>query len=332
MFSRLRLMAVATLIAVGSNAWGQQPLPAAPPPQLAPSANAEDELLTEVFSLRNIAAADMQTTLRDLYGGDPRIVVSAQPQTNQLVVVGSPSALEKIATLLEHIDVNSTEPIVQMLSSDSRAAISKSLAQTIAQAAQVELAFDEELGVMMVRSESKDRVKRFTEVLEKLNAQIQEESKVVEREVLVRVSWLLPMESVREVTSAITPDTSLKEAVDKLGKMGYTDLEVAGQLMTRCSISSSSPNFTPEFEVEGHTPEGFDLGVRGHFTSRNSRGDDSIDVNMSVSVRQATKAETRNDCLLSVVLKMKEGKPIILGSAPVAGAQSFFVVQFIEAD
>jgi hypothetical protein len=210
-------------------------------------------------------------------------------------------------------------------------AISPRLAQSVAEAAQVDLSFDEELGVMMVRSDSEERVKRFTDVLEKFNSQLQENANVVEREVLVRVSWLVPKEG-SEGTSATRTDSALKDAIDKLATMGYSDLVVAGQLMTRCSISSSPATSVSEFEAEGHTADGFDLGVCGHFNGRSGRGDGSVDVSMSVHVKQATKAEGPNDCLLSVVLKLKEGKPIILGSAPVAGAQSFFVVQFIAAE
>jgi hypothetical protein len=331
MFASFRFFTMAMCIAVASNVWGQQVTPTAIPPQQVSSSIAENDKLVKVFSLRNVAAADMQTTLQNLYGGDEGFVVSAQPRTNQLVVVGTPAAIEKVEALLLVLDQNSAEPIVQMLSKESRAAISPTLAQTLAQEAQVDLAFDEELGVMMVRSESEDRVKRFTDVLDRLNTQIQENSKVVEREVLIRVSWLTPHLST-ERTGSVTPDPSLKEAIDKLTTMGYTDLTVAGQLMTRCSISSTSANSTSEFQAEGHTAEGFDLGLRGHFMSRGNRGGDSIDVHMSVRVKQATKSENKNDCLLSVVLKMKEGKPIILGSAPVAGAQSFFVVQFMDAE
>jgi hypothetical protein len=331
MFSSFRFFAMAMFIGAAANVWGQQPAPVAIPPQQAPVVNAQNDTLVKVFSLRNVAAAAMQETLRDLYGEEGGFVASAQPRTNQLVVVGTQEALEKVEALLLVLDENSEEPIVQMLSRESRAAISNNMAKAVAQAAEVDLAFDEELGVMMVRSDSQDRVKRFTDVLDRLNTQIQQNSKVVEREVLIRVSWLVP-HLKSEGTNSITPDPSLKEAIEKLTAMGYTDLSVAGQLMTRCSISSTSANSTSEFEAEGHTAEGFDLGVRGHFMSRGSRGGDSIDVHMSVNVKQATKSENRNGCLLSVVLKMKEGKPIILGSAPVAGAQSFFVVQFMDAE
>lgn len=331
MYACLRLVALATFVVVSPNAWGQQPPPEAIPPQIAPSDETSSVTEVRVFSLRNVAAADMQKTMRDLYGDDGTLVVSAQPQTNQLVVVGTASEIENIAALLTILDGTSAVPVVQMLSNESRAAISKELAQTVAKAAQVELAFDEDLGVMIVRSDSKDRVSQFTEDLERLNAQIQEQSKAVDREVLVRVTWLLPKKNVEE-TRTTAPDSGLAETVEKLSSMGYANLAVAGQLMTRCSISSSSRNHTPEFEAEGHTPEGFNLAIRGHFLSRSSRGDDSIDVGMTVKVEQEASEESKNECLLSVVLKMKEGKPIVLGSAPVAGAQSFFVVQFMAAD
>ena len=344
MFSSFRFFAMAMFIGAAANVWGQTPAPVAIPPQQAQVAmppqqvpgmvsgtKVPNDTLVKVFSLRNVAAAAMQETLRDLYGEEGGFVASAQPRTNQLVVVGTPEALEKVEALLLVLDKTSDEPVVQMLSREAQSAISNNMAKAAAQAADVDLAFDDELGVMIVRSESQDRVKRFTEVLDRLNSQIQQNSKAVEREVLVRVSWLMPHLN-SEGTNSITPDASLKEAIDKLTSMGYNDLKVAGQLMTRCSISSTSASTTSEFEAEGHTAEGFDLGVRGHFMSRGSRGGESIDVHMSVNVKQATKSENRNDCLLSVVLKMKEGKPIILGSAPVAGAQSFFVVQFMDAE
>lgn len=331
MISGLRLCALVVFTSVASIGYGQQPQPAVKPPQPAPNDKANAPSQVKVFSLRNIAADSVQKTLVDLYGADGGFVASAQPQTNQLVVVGTEGALQKVEALLEVLDQAPTDAVVKMLSQATQGAISPRLAQSVAEAAQVDLSFDEELGVMMVRSDSEERVKRFTEVLEKFNSQIEESSSIVEREVLVRVSWLTSAEG-SEGASTTKADAGLKDAIDKLATMGYSDLVVAGQLMTRCSISSSSATSISEFEALGHTASGFDLGVRGHFNGRAGRADGSVDVNMTVHVNQATKAESNNDCLLSVVLKMKEGKPIILGSAPVAGTQSFFVVQFLAAE
>lgn len=331
MISGLRVLALLVFTAVASIGYGQQPQPVVKPPQLATDEKANAPSQVKVFSLRNVAAESVQTTLHDLYGADGGFVASAQPQTNQLVVVGTEGALQKVEALLKVLDQPSTEPVLKMLSRATQEAVSPRLAQSVAEAAQVDLSFDEELGVMMVRSDSEERVKRFTDVLEKFNLQMQENASVVEREVLVRVSWLMSAEG-SEGAGTTKADAGLKDAIDKLATMGYSDLVVAGQLMTRCSISSSSATSISEFEALGHTASGFDLGVRGHFNGRAGRADGSVDVNMTVNVKQASKAESNNDCLLSVVLKMKEGKPIILGSAPVAGTQSFFVVQFLAAE
>lgn len=331
MKSILQMLAFLVLATTVSTACGQQPSPVATPSQPPPNERTNGANEVRVFSLRNVDANSIQSTLYDLYGPNTGFVASAQPRTNQLVVVGTKEALQKVETLLDVLDQKSAEPVMTMLSQVAQPAITPRLAQSVAEAAQVDLSFDEDLGVMMVRSDSEERVKRFTEVLERLSTEIQENSNVAEREVLVRVSWLMPAEG-SEGTGATKADAGLKDAIDKLATMGYSDLVVAGQLMTRCSISSSSATSVSEFEAEGHTADGFDLGVRGHFNGRSGRTDGSVDVNMSVFVKQANKAESNNDCLLSVVLKLKEGKPIILGSAPVAGAQSFFVVQFIAAE
>jgi hypothetical protein len=331
MFSRFRFFAMATLFSVAPNAWGQQPVPAAIPPQLASNANAKKDTETKVFYLRNVAVTTIQATLKDLYGADGGFVVSADPRLNALVVVGTPMALEKVETLLKALDQPPAEPIVVMVPRESQASISKNLAQAVAEASQVDLAYDEELGVMMVRSESSDRVERFREILDRFHSQVRDEAKVEDREVLVHISWLAP-KVVRGETLANPIGANEKVAIDKLASMGYADLIVAGQLMTRCSISSSTSASVSEFEAEGSTVEGFNLGVRGHLNSRVGHGDGSVDVKMSVTVNRVTKSEKNNDCLLAVVLKMKKGKPIILGSAPVEGAQSFFVVQFIDAE
>jgi CBS domain-containing protein len=326
-----RELMIALCLFTVSAVHAQDPKPVVVPPQFATDTKAENVSEVKVFALRNVAAADVQTTLQDIYGNEGGFVVSSQPQTNQLIVVGTPVALNKVEALLAVLDKNSVEPVVQMLSKESRAAISPAIVQTVAEAAQVELSFDAALGLMMVRSESQEKIERFNKVLEGIQAQLREASTLDDREVLIRVSWLSPREGADDI-GTVKPDASLKEAIDKLNTLGFSDLTVLGQLMTRCSISSGSGNSTPQFEAEGHTAAGFDLGVRGHFVSRAQQGDNRIDVQMSVNVRQATKAESSNDCLLSVVLKMKEGKPIILGSAPVAGSQSFFVVQFMAAD
>ncbi len=81
-----------------------------------------------------------------------------------------------------------------MIPRESQSSISKSLAQAVAEASQVDLAYDEELGVMMVRSESSDRVERFRKWLERYHSQVRDEAKVEDREVLVHISWLAPKE------------------------------------------------------------------------------------------------------------------------------------------
>ncbi len=91
------------LIAVASNSWGQ-PVPATLPSQLASDANAKKETETKVFYLRNVAAATMQATLKDLYGAGGGFVVSADPRLNALVVVGTSTALDKVETLLKALD------------------------------------------------------------------------------------------------------------------------------------------------------------------------------------------------------------------------------------
>ena len=351
---RLRFCALASLMVVcstpwnpttsGPIAWGQAPIPtAAVAPQLATSQLATDTQVEQtsevkIFALRNVAAAELQTILRELYG-DGSIVVAAQHQTNSLVVIGDPAGIERVSALIARLDANLVTPVIEMLPNDARTAMSKDLVKSVAEAEQVDLAFDEELGVMMVRGQSPERVKRFTEVFDKLSSQIEAQAMVAERDMLIRVSWLLQgklTQSNKENPAArqtfTAPDASLARAIDQLQAMGYKDLVVAGQLMTRCSIGEISAKSAPNFEIAGQTPDGFDFTARGHFINPGSARANSLDVNLSVEVSRTMSPERKSDSRLSVVLKMNEGKPIILGSAPVAGEQSFFIVQFIAAD
>lgn len=331
MFSTFRVFVLGSLMLLASTAYGQKAPPAAVPPQLGSGSSIEDASQVKVFPVRNASAAEIQKTLGKLLGDDVELAIAAQQRTNQLVVIGKPSALDRVEALLAVLDQSSAEPAIEVLSNLRKATTSKGLVQTLAHAAQVEVTSDEELGVMMVRGESPDSVKRFTDILERINTKILEDSRVVEREVLVRVSWLSPNQG-SDGSNSVAPDASLKEAIARLTSMGYTDLKVAGQLMARCSTSSTATGSTPEFKAEGFTPGGFRFGARGYFVSRDGSADGAIDVDVSVNVNHPSSPENNGDSLLSVVLKMKEGKPIILGSAPVAGAQSFFVVQFIVAD
>lgn len=330
MVSNFRILPLGLLVVAASFAYGQQPTPAEVQQKLAAGSTTEDASQVKVFPLRNVAVSEIQTTLLDIFGADSELAISAQLRTNSLVVIGEPSTLNRIKDLLAVLDQQATEPAVKVLSIASPVTISPGMIEMLAQAAQVEVTVDRELGVVVVRSESLDRIERFRDVLRNAIETISE-SKADDRDVLIRVSWLSPISDSGRST-AITPDSSLKEAVAKLTSMGYNDLAITGQLMTRCSMNPTATGSVPEFKAEGRTLAGFTFGTRGHLFNRNGSGDGNIDVEMSVSVKNGVGPESPNDTLLSVVLKMKEGKPIILGSAPVAGAQSFFVVQFLPAD
>lgn len=330
----LAIIAAGMFIVGPSRANAQQ---ATPSTVAVPSAEKE-EREAKVFYLRNANASDVHQTISMLYNDEKpkEVSIAADLRTNAIIASGESRVIDSIAKLIEILDSNTVAPPVLVVPNQAGTPIKRQLAEELAAITEVELAFDEELGVMMVRSPSEDGVKRFTDTLSQLTEQIAGNDQDEDRETLIRVTWLATKQEGTTDKPVTAPDDTLSGAIERLAAMGYKDLVVDGQLMTRCAIGAASSNVSPKFEVEGRTPDSVEFAARGNVVKRaGSNGANAkYDVEMSVEVTLARTAGNKTEALgssVSVVVQMTtDAKPIILGSAPVFGRQSFFVVQFLK--
>jgi type II secretory pathway component GspD/PulD (secretin) len=95
-------------VSFGQSALGQerrrQP---AKPPEVAPAAQAQ----VRVFSLRDLDAAEMVQTLKDVFAGDEgkKIRIALHRSTNSIIAVGGESELETIEAIIARLEVVAAE-------------------------------------------------------------------------------------------------------------------------------------------------------------------------------------------------------------------------------
>jgi hypothetical protein len=264
-------------------------------------------------------------TISKLYDdSDGPFKVASEDRTNSIILLASEAKHTEILALMERIDVAENDNSKQNVRFLPAKDIPDSDAQLLMQVAnmmEVQFAFESEAGVAVASADDADRLEQFLTLVEQVSLLRKEEQAAqvqLSRQKLVRVVWLA---SKLNETQTQAPDGSLESVINRLGKMGHKDLVVAGELLARCAIDA----YLPEFQAQGATSAGYRFSVIGRVTSRPDN-DLARDVNLEILVTSKAKETSR----LGVVVEIVDDKSIILGSTPIEGCSSFFVVQFLD--
>lgn len=310
----MRIFAMLLLLVVCSTAQAQGP--------------AKPEVV-EVIHLKYLNATAAEKMLKEL-GVNGKI--TADPRLNALIVSALDYQLEKIRDYIDKIDTAAPDnEVTSIYETDALQQLDSGgeFVKQIADASGVNVAFDQELGIVMIKG-PKDEVSRAIKIIEQIQ-QVEESKKGKQRQAesfAFRVLWLSndPSEDSR---NPVEPDAELKKSIEKLAELGFANMKIKMQVLGRCDVtdgealsriegSSTTAEARRTLSAEAKLSHTDGTGLNGQFNLEASFTD--------LSSTDASADTASVEVAVNLVLK----KYYILSATPVGGYQTAFVVQLVD--
>lgn len=289
--------------------------------------HAEDKAVQKIikmFHIEHASTDQMMSVIQTILEDKVDLRLSADIRLNSIIAQGTPETLKDVEEVIKALDQRPPAKIgshVRVIDTQSFPAVwneDGKLINSLASMFGLSTAGQKDLGKIMVMGED-EQIESFEKILSLLQSS-ETERAATSSDKMLQVLWLAtkgPSDNWSE------PESNLRPVIEKLAAMGFEDIGVAGQVLTRCTFGTdSSP-----FRADGTNAKGQRFRIQGKLepqsgTTANHRA--NIDFQID-GLGQDKKGAT-----LSVVVQLIEGKPIILGSAPLDGLQSFFVIQLLN--
>ena len=290
----------------------------------------------KIFKLKYAKASLAQETLSQL-GVDAKI--TADVRLNALVVQATSEAHQKIAQILETVDAPAQEvDTTEIIHSSVDTKGSGQLVQQFAKISGVEVAFDEELGIFMIKGPQAEveRVRAVIDQLGDVKANISAKSGADQNHAL-RVLWL-SNEPTEDSRNRVEPDAALKKSIEKLAELGYANMQVKMQLLGRCDIIEGKATC----KVEGALLSGNirrTMNAQGILSYQEGMGALNGKFQITAGASGVSNGGGRGGVVVDteperasveVAIKLEPKKYYILSASPVGGYQTAFVVQLVD--
>jgi Bacterial type II/III secretion system short domain len=285
---------------------------------------AEIEKILKIFPVQNTRAEDLVEVIGTVFQDKNDLRVSADARTNAIIAQGTPETLKELQELVKSLDeqnLSKTAVRVRVIDTQGFPELwldDGKLISSLGQMFNLMTAGHKDLNKLMVAG-PEDEIVSLEKLLETIQSS-RKDAGTQKSEKLIQIFWLTTNKQEDQLSE---PEANLRPVVDKLATMGFRDVGVSGQVLTRCTFGADSSSF----RAEGTNATGQRLRIQGKVepnsgVSANARA--SIDLNLDGTGKDA-KGVT-----LSVVVQLVDGKPIVLGSAPLQGRQTFFVIQLLN--
>jgi hypothetical protein len=292
--------------------------------------------MVRVYSLRFAECKAAQVAVQQLItagAGEARApALVADERTNAVIVAGTPQQHERVAKLLQAMDVPQ-EPLrkadQELRLYELQHAKAESAARAIAPllGPNDSISADAERNLLVVRAAAASH-KQVASLLEELDVVTPAEAMTPRR---LRIVWLvsgLP----RDPNSPRGLPADLKEIAAELAKVGVEDLQVAAQFMARC-VGTEQFRAGGEAQVGGKPCE---VQVSGAFAQRSPA---AATLKLTVTVRQLrppeggkppSAAQYVDISALETTITAPSGHPVVLGLTPMGKLNSVFVITIDE--
>ena len=291
--------------------------------------SAQQPAVVEVIYLKYLKSTVAEKMLKEL-GVEGKIV--ADTRLNAVVVSAQDDNLKKIKAYIEKIDTAAQDnEVTAVYETDAfqQLASGGELVKQIADASGVNVAFDQELGIVMIKG-PKEEVSRTTKIIEQIQ-QLADSKKSQKRQaesLAVRVLWLSndPSEDSR---NPMEPDAELKKSIAKLAELGFPNMKLKLQVLGRCDVTDGESLS----QIEGSATT---VGARRTLSAQAklSHTDGSPmngRFNLEASFTDLSSTEVSTDTAsVEVTVNLVLKKYYILSATPVGGYQTAFVVQLVD--
>ena len=298
-------------------------------------AGASKDGTIKIFRLKYAKASLAQETLSQL-GVDAKI--TADVRLNALVVQATSEAHQKISQILETVDAPAQEAdTTEIIHSSVDTKGSGQLVQQFAKISGVEVAFDEEMGIFMIKGPQAEveRVRAVIDQLGDVKANISAKAGTVENHAL-RVLWL-SNEPTEDSRNRVEPDAALKKSIEKLAELGYANMQVKMQLLGRCDIIEDKATC----KVEGALLSGNihrTMNAQAILSYQEGMGALNGKFQITAGASSVSSGGGRGGDVdteperasVEVAIKLEPKKYYILSASPVGGYQTAFVVQLVD--
>ncbi len=280
--------------------------------------------IIKMFHIEHASTDQMMSVIQTILEDKVDLRLSADIRLNSIIAQGTPETLKEVEEVIRALDQpppSKIGPHVRVIDTNSFPAVwneEGKLIHSLANMFGLSTAGQKDLGKIMVMGED-EQIESFEKILSSLQSS-EKERTATTSEKMIQVLWLAtkgPSDNWSE------PEANLRPVIEKLAAMGFDNIGVAGQVLTRFTFGSdSSP-----FRADGTNAKGQRFRIQGKLepgsgTTTNHRA--NIDFQID------GLGQDKKGAALSVVVQLVEGKPIILGSAPLDGLQSFFVIQLLN--
>ena len=299
----------------------------------AAAQDADSTVKTQPFALRNARAAEMAGVLRTVFGekpGDrPRIGIGVDERTNQLIVSASAPMLADVAKLLQALDgpaapagqggLQGGRPLnlyrVRHLQLDRK--LEEALRMLIPNPSAGQFVLDPSRKLVIVQGSPlvQDLVEAF---LSRLDTEAPD---APPRPLQVRILWLVGGKAAKG--DGVVPAGAFPTLANDLAKLGINPMRLGAQTLVQVMRGSS-------FAVSGGAALDVPciLKVSGKVSAAEGG---AVSLAGTASVLQGEKGAPVRLCDLQTELRVPLGKLVVMGSAPVRGDPTAFVVEVVEA-
>jgi hypothetical protein len=301
---------------------------------ISPSATAQEgdssaKTQTQPFSLRNARAAEMAAVLRTLFADKvndkARIAIGVDERTNQLIISASQPILAEVAKVLQTLDVPGAPALqggrplnlyrMRHLQLDRK--LEEALRMLIPNPSAGHFVLDPSRKLVIVHGTPlvQDLVEAF---LSRLDTEAPD---APPRPLQVRILWLVGGKAAKG--DGVVPAGAFPTLASDLAKLGVNPMRLAAQTLVQVMPGSS-------FAVSGGAALDVPctLKVSGKVSAAEGG---AVSLAGTASVLQGEKGAPVRLCDLQTELRVPLGKLVVMGSAPVRGDPTAFVVEVVEA-
>lgn len=299
-----------------------------PKPQDASSTTAlnANASTMRIIYLKYAKSAFAQQTLEKL-GFDAKIAEDSR--LNALFIQASEAEHVEIAKVVQTIDtVDPREDITELYQSDLLGKKGGgAIVEQFAKNAGVETAYDEDLGLLMIKG-PRQGVERFQRIVEEIQNQTRTQRKKNEQ-LALRVLWL-SNDPTQDERNLAEPDAALKQSIAKLAELGFPNMQVKMQLLGRCDTIEGKATCKVEGTIlTGNTRR--TLSAEASFVSSNPK--EPIQGKFSILAGSATHPNLDAEperASVDVAINLERKKYYILSASPIDGFNNAFVVQMVD--
>jgi len=296
-----------------------------------PVAAASKQSLVKVFYLKHAKSTAVRQTLSQL-GLEAKI--SEDVRLNALLVQATEEVQKQIADFLSSIDSEDpNEETTQIYYSDLlEKGGGGELVEQFAKTAGVDLAFDKDSGVFIIKG-PKVEVERVQKIIGEIGeaSTIRSDKSRQNRQsdpFAIRVLWL-SNDPAQDSRNPIEPDAALTKSIEKLAELGYANMKVKMQLLGRCDIIQGKASSVVEGSlVSGTTRRSLSAEVKlSSETPAPIHGAFTILAGITTHPNSDAVPEKAS---VDVAINLEPKKYYILSATPVGGYQTAFVVQLVN--